>query len=183
MNWKTYEDNMELSAITIYEWLEQEFSKLKTGRASPKLLDNIKIDYYGDMTPIYQTANINVPEPRVMYVKPYDKAHLKDIATAINNSHLDINSQVDADRIKITFPTLTEATRKEMAKKAKSMGEAAKVKVRKIRQHEQDNFKKDDEVTEDDKKYFNTQIDKLTKSINVKIDTMVSQKEKGIMTI
>lgn len=183
MNWKIYEEKMNEHAKGIYKQLHAEYSRLRTGKPNPKMFDDIHLDYYGTATAIAHVANISSPDPRTIVIKPYERSILKDIASTINNSGLNLNPQVDADLIRITFPQMTEETRKQTVKEAKAITEEAKVRVRKARQHVQDDFKKETETQEDDKKYFQTELDRVTKDINAKIDNMFKEKEAEILKI
>ena len=183
MNFKIYETKIREEFELVLKRMHNEFIKLRTGRATPAILDGILVDYYGSMTPINQLANISVPEPRVLAIKPYDRSSIKDVASAINASNLGVNPQVDVDIIRLTFAAPTEEVRKNLAKKAKQVGEEAKIRVRHIRQEAQDLFKKDSSTVEDDKKFFQTELDNLTKELNKEIEAVVSHKEKDIMTV
>lgn len=183
MELKVYQEKFEEKSKTVFLWLENEYFKIRTGRVSGNALDEIKVDSYGTLVPINNVANISVPEPRVLIIKPYDMSTIKDIATAINNANLGVNPQVDADKIRIAFPALTEDARKELIKKAKIIAEDAKIKIRKIRQEIQDTFKKDDDLTDDDKKSFNIHIDEYTKKANSQIEVILEQKSKDILVI
>lgn len=183
MDFKIYEKKIRAEVEQVYTWMHNEFVKLRTGRASPAILDGILVDYYGSPTPINQMANISVPEPRVLKIKPFDKESLKDIVTGINAANIGVNPQVDADSIRLTFAAPTEEIRKDLVKKAKQFGEEAKIRVRRIRQDAQDLFKKEANTLEDDKKFFQTELDNLTKEINKEIESLVATKEKEIMTV
>ncbi|GAA5414712.1 ribosome recycling factor [Ureaplasma ceti] len=183
INWKDYESAFNTEVEPIIEWMQHEFGKLRMGRATPAILDGILVEAYGEEMPIIQVANISIPDARTLIIKPYDKSILKDLAGAINGANLGVNPQVDADLIRITFAAPTEAARKDLVKKAKSISEDAKVKVRRARQDIQDLFKKDATAVEDDKKYFQTQLDTMTKAINKDIEEALAKREKEIMTI
>ncbi|MCV3743639.1 ribosome recycling factor [Ureaplasma sp. ES3154-GEN] len=183
MDFKIYENKMNSEKDHVLKWMQSEFAKLRTGRATPGVLDGILADYYGSPTPINQMANINVMDARTLVIKPYDKSTIKNINTAINASNLGINPLVDADVIRLTFPAPTEELRKDLVKKAKQISEDTKVKVRKIRQNLQDEFKKDTSALEDDKKFFQTKLDELTKKVNKEIEDLFANKEKDILTI
>lgn len=183
MEWKTYEDSFVNKSKGVLNWLEEELCKLRTGRVLPSALDHIKVDAYGDLQPIKNIANISSPEPRVLIIKAYDPSLYKEIAAAINaDVNLGVNPQIDADKIRLSFPALTEDMRKDTAKKAKAISEDAKIKIRKIRQTIQDEYKKE-ELSDDDKKYFNTQLDKVTKEQNEKIENLLNSKTKEIMSL
>lgn len=183
MEWKNYEDKFDEKSKNTFEWLENEFSKIRTGRVLPNVLDHVKVESYGELVPLQSVANISVPEARVLIVKPYDVSTIKDIATGINQANIGVNPQVDADKIRITFPALTEDMRKDLIKKSKVLAEEAKVRIRKIRQEIQELYKKDSELTEDQKKSYATNLDNFTKKMNTKIDDMYEKKSKDILVI
>lgn len=178
-----YKQQFESDFEAINEWLLSEFAKLRIGKANPAILDDILVHAYDDKMPINQLANLSIPDPRTLVIKPYDKSTLKDIAAAINAANIGINPQVDADVIRLTFKAPTEDDRKLLAKKAKSLAEDAKIKVRRSRQNLQDEFKKDANALEDDKKYFQNELDSITKNFNKKIEEELAKREKEIMTI
>ena len=182
-DWKTYETEFELLSEKPFQWMADEFSKLKIGRASPAFLNNVLVKAYGELMPINQVANMSVPDARTLVIKPYDRSTIKDIAASINAANLGINPQIDADIIRISFPIPTEDERKKLVKKAKEIAEETKVKVRKIRQELADKFKKEPTVVEDDKKYFQTQLDELTKKYNRMIEERFAKDEIEIMKI
>lgn len=183
MEWKNYEQKFNDKLTPVFNWYEQELAKLRTGKVTAMVLDHIKVDAYGELQPINQIANISSPEPRVLIIKAYDSSLYKNIANAISTSSLNINPQIDADRIRLTFPPLTEEIRKEMTKKAKAISEDAKIRVRRARQEIHDQFKKDQELTDDDKKSYTNNLDKATKSFNEKIEKILETKSKEILTI
>ncbi len=183
MEWKLYEEKFEEKANSAFEWLENEFSKIRTGRVSPSVLEHVKVESYGDLVPLQSVANISVPEARVLIVKPYDVSTIKEIAAGINQANIGVNPQVDADKIRISFPALTEDMRKDLIKKSKMLAEDAKVKIRKIRQDIQDLYKKDIELTDDQKKSYATNLDNFTKKMNAKIEEMLEKKSKDILVI
>ncbi len=146
---KIYEEKMHKS----YDALINEYSTIRAGRANPKVLDKLRVDYYGTPTPIQQVANISVPEPRMLQIQPWEKSLIKAIEKAILTSDLGINPNNDGSVIRLVFPELTEERRKELAKDIKKKGENTKVAVRNIRRDANDAFKKmekTDEISEDD---------------------------------
>ncbi len=166
--------------------LESDFSAIRAGRANPAVLDRISVDYYGTPTPINQMAAISVQDARVLVIQPWDKTSLKAIEKAIQASDLGINPANDGSVIRLTFPQLTEERRKELCKEIKKLGEDAKVAVRSIRRDANDkvkSMKKDGELTEDDVKVFDKDIQKLTDKYTDLIDSEVSVKEKEILSI
>lgn len=166
--------------------LTSDFAAIRAGRANPAVLDRITVDYYGTPTPIQQMAAISVSDARVLVIQPWDKSSLKSIEKAIQASDLGINPANDGTVIRLTFPQLTEERRKELSKDIKKLGEDAKVAVRAIRRDSNDkikNMKKNNELTEDDVKLFDKDIQKLTDKYIENVDSMVSVKEKEIMTV
>ncbi len=183
MLWTEYQKKYETKATPIFDWFNLELSKLRTSRITSTILDCIKVEAYGQLTPINQVANIASSEPRVLIIKAYDPSLYKEIGNAINNANLGCNAQVDADKIRVAFPALTEETRKEMIRKAKAISEDAKIRIRRLRQEIHDNFKKDEELTDDDKKSYVNNLDKQTKIFNEKIEQILEQKNKDILVI
>lgn len=166
--------------------LGSDFAAIRAGRANPAVLDRIQVDYYGTPTPIQQMAAVSVADARVLMIQPWDKSSLKAIEKAIQASDLGINPQNDGSVIRLTFPQLTEERRKDLSKDIKKLGEEAKVAIRAIRRDANDkikSMKKNNELTEDDVKLFDKDIQKLTDKYIDNIDDAVSVKEKEIMTV
>lgn len=166
--------------------LSSDFAAIRAGRANPAVLDRITVDYYGTPTPINQMAAVSVSDARVLVIQPWDKSSLKAIEKAIQASDLGINPTNDGSVIRLTFPQLTEERRKDLCKDIKKLGEDAKVAVRSIRRDANDkikNMKKESELTEDDVKIFDKDIQKLTDKYTDLIDNEVSAKEKEILSI
>ncbi|HIZ06614.1 MAG TPA: ribosome recycling factor [Candidatus Eubacterium avistercoris] len=169
-----------------YNNLLEEFGSIRAGRANPHVLDQIKVDYYGAPTPLQSVANISVPEPRMIMIQPWEGSMVKEIEKAINMSDLGINPTNDGKCIRLVFPELTEERRKELAKDVKKKGESAKVAVRNIRRDANDAMKKlgkSNEVSEDEVKDLETQIQKMTDKHIAEIDKAVEEKTKEIMTV
>ena len=178
----TFEDKMEKTM----ENLGSEFAAIRAGRANPALLNKIMVDYYGTPTPIQQVANISVPEARMMQIQPWDKSLIKAIEKAINTSDLGINPGNDGTVIRLVFPELTGERRKELAKDVKKKGDAAKVAIRNIRRDANDKIKKAEkagEMTEDDVKTAENDIQKMTDKYIAKVDKATEEKKKEIMTV
>lgn len=165
------------------ENLKSNYNTLRTGRAATSMLDRIEMDYYGTMTPINQLASITIPEPRQIYIKPYDRNDLKGMVGVINSSDLGLNPINDGNGIRLIIPPLTEDRRKDLAKLAKKYGEDSKVAIRNIRREAMDQVKKDSSFTEDTRKIEEEEIQKLTDKYVKKVDEVYAQKEKDIMTI
>lgn len=166
--------------------LNENLGTMRAGRANAKMLDKIEVEYYGSMCPISQVANVSSPEPRLLVITPWEKQTLKDIEKAILKSDLGINPSTDGTIIRLLVPELTEETRKDLVKKVKKYGEDAKVALRAIRRDANDkikNMKKDGEITEDDVKKGEEDVQKLTDKFSKEIDTIISAKEKEIMTL
>lgn len=168
------------------EALKKEFSKLRTGRASTGMFDTIMVDYFGSMTPLNQLAAVNVPEPRLITIQPWDQGSLGAIEKTIMSSDLGLNPNNDGKIIRINFPQLTEDRRKELVRLAKKYGEETKVSVRNARRDGNEDIKKlekDKEISKDDLKKHQEDIQKLTDSFIVKVDKVVEAKEKDIMEV
>lgn len=168
-----------------YNNLLSEFGSIRAGRANPHVLDRIMVDYYGTPTPIQQVGNVNVPEPRMIQIQPWDGSMLKTIEKAINMSDLGINPTNDGKVIRLVFPELTEERRKDLVKEVKKKGEAAKVAVRNIRRDANDAFKKlkGTEISEDTIKELEDQAQKMTDKYIKDVDKAVEEKSKEIMTV
>ena len=163
--------------------LRGSLATLRTGRASPAIVAGVEIDYYGSMTPISQVSSITIPEPRQLLIKPYDKNDVKAIVSAINASNLGLNPINEGLVIRLIIPALTQERRVEITKQARRYGEEAKVAVRNIRREYMEVVKEDDSISEDYQKRIIDDIEKVTGDAIKNIDTIVSDKEKEIMTI
>ena len=163
-----------------------EFSSIRAGRANPAVLDKIRVDYYGTPTPINQMAAISVSEARILVIQPWDKSSMKAIEKAIQASDIGINPTNDGVVLRIAFPPLTEERRKELCKNVRKLAEEAKVAIRSIRRDANDKFKtmkKNSEITEDDQKNYENDIQKLTDQYCKDIDTEAAAKEKEILEL
>ena len=159
---------------------------IRTGRANPGMFNRINIEYYGSMTPITQLASINVPEARLVVIKPYEANQLKAIEDSIRNSDLGVNPSNDGTVIRISIPQLTEERRKELVKQAKGKGEDAKVSVRNIRRkamEELSRIKKDGEAGEDEVARAEKDLDKTTATYIAQIDELVKHKEGELLEV
>ena len=170
-------------SVAVYQ---NEMTSLRAGRANPRLLDRIMVDYYGTPTPIQQIAAISTPDPRILQISPWDGSALKSIEKAILNSDLGINPQNDGKSIRLAFPQLTEERRKELVKQIRKYNEGGKVAIRNIRRDAMESFKKKEkasEITEDDLKQAEKDLQKLTDDSSKKIDELLARKEKELMEI
>lgn len=165
--------------------LEIELQKIRTGKASPQMLDGLKVDYYGTPTPVEQIANINTPDARQIIVQAWDKGMLKEIEKAIINANLGFNPQNNGEVLRINVPSLTEERRKELVKKAKTEAENTKVAVRNIRRTANETGKKLEKagVPEDEIKGLEKEIQNLTDGFINRVDKILETKEKDIMTV
>ncbi|MGT2924715.1 ribosome recycling factor [Streptococcus caviae] len=169
-----------------HQSLAREFGSIRAGRANASLLDRIEVEYYGAPTPLNQLASITVPEARVLLVSPFDKTSLKDIEHAINASDIGINPANDGSVIRLVIPALTEETRRDLAKEVKKVGENAKIAIRNIRRDAMDEAKKAEkskEITEDELKSLEKDIQKVTDDAVKHIDDMTANKEKELLEV
>ena len=163
-----------------HQSLAREFGSIRAGRANASLLDRIHVEYYGVETPLNQLSSITIPEARVLLVTPFDKSSIKDIERAINASDLGITPSSDGSVIRLVIPALTEETRRELAKEVKKVGENAKIAIRNIRRDAMDEAKKQEkakEITEDELKVLEKDIQKVTD------DAMTATKEKELLEV
>ena len=165
------------------EMLSQSLATLRTGRASAAMLSGINVDYYGSPTPLNQISSITVPEPRQLLIKPYDKNDVKAIVAAINASDIGINPINEGQLVRLNIPAMTEERRREVSKQARKYGEECKVTVRNIRRDYMELVKLDEEMSEDYQKRVEDDIQKVTDEAVKKIDSIIAEKEKEIMTV
>lgn len=163
--------------------LESALVKIRAGKATPSMLDSVKVDYYGSLTPLSQVANVNTLDARTISVQPWEKAMLEEIAKGITIANLGLNPQSNGESILINIPVLTEERRKEFVKRAKGEGENAKVRIRNARKDANDFIKKIDGISEDFLKDGEGQVQGLTDKFSAKIDALLVAKEKDIMTV
>ena len=182
MDLNIYEDKMEKTLST----LNSEFTAIRAGRANPRILDKITVDYYGTPSPLQSVANVSVPEARMIQIQPWESSLIKDIEKAILASDLGITPTNDGKLIRLVFPELTEERRKELVKDIKKKGESAKVAIRNIRRDANDAVKKEakaNEISEDDQKQLEDKIQKLTDEYVKKIDQAIDAKSTEVMTV
>ena len=180
--YKVYEEKMHKSIDSV----ASDFAAVRAGRANASVLDRIMVDYYGSPTPIQQIAAIASPDARTLLITPWDGSALKGIEKAIQNSDLGINPQNDGKAIRLNFPQLTEERRKELVKQIHKYSEGGKVAVRNIRRDAMDHFKKMEkksEITEDELKQAEKDLQKLTDDSCKKIDDLLAKKEKELMAV
>lgn len=163
----------------------QELTKIRAGKASPSMVQDLRVDYYGTPTPISQVANVTAPDARTLFIKPWEKNMVGEINKAIKNSDLGIQPLQEADGVRLNIPALTEQRRRDLVKQAKSEGEGGKVRVRNVRKDVNDSLRKllKEGAAEDAIKDAEAKVQKLTDSYIVKVDDLLSKKETEIMTI
>jgi ribosome recycling factor len=179
-------DNCEAKMKKSVVALDTEYSALRTGRATAALFDKIKVEYYGQETPLSQVASVSVPEARLVVIQPWDKTLLTPIEKAILKSELGLNPNNDGKLLRINFPPLTEQRRKELAKSAKGTAEQSRVAIRNIRRDAIDELKKQQkggDISEDQQKDGETKVQKMTDSYIAQINALAEAKEKEIMEI
>lgn len=184
-----YKDLIKKSEETMKKsinFLKDELSSIRAGKANPKLVDKIQVSYYGTMTPLNQIANISVPEPRSIIIQPWDNNALKDIEKAILTSDLGINPNNDGKILRLVIPVLTEERRKELLKVVKKETENAKIAIRNVRRDANEEFKKlekSSELTQDEQKRAEEETQKLTDKYIGLIDDVYKEKEKEIIEV
>ncbi|HEX7167999.1 MAG TPA: ribosome recycling factor [Acidimicrobiales bacterium] len=166
--------------------LQNEFQGIRTGRATPALVEHLKVDYYGSDVPMQQIAGFHVPEPRLLVITPYDKSALRNIEKAIQNSDLGVNPSNDGNVIRLAFPALTEERRKEFVKVAKHKAEEARVSVRNVRRHARHDLEaleKDGDITSDELERAEKEFEKVTHDYVAEIDRMLHHKEQELLEV
>ena len=176
------EDKMQKSLLAV----KRDFGSLRTGKASPALLDGIRVDYHGTVMPLNQLASVSAPEPRLMVVQAWDKSVVGEISKAIQIADLGLNPQVDGNIIRLPIPPLNEERRRDLVKHCKKIAEEGKVAIRNIRRDANDSIKKaekDKSVTEDEAKRGTEQVQELTNKYTDEIDEAMEAKETDIMAV
>jgi len=176
------EDGMEKSIVS----LKSQLLKVRTGRASTSVLDGVHVDYYGAQTPVAQVGNLSTPEARLLQIQPFDKTMIADIEKAILGANLGLNPSNDGNLIRIPFPALTEERRKEQVRDVKKLGEDAKIAIRNARRDKNDIVKKSEkakEISEDDSKKFQDQVQKVTDKFVAQVDEIMEKKEQEILSV
>ena len=176
------EERMEMGAM----YLEEQLARIRAGRANVAILDGIRVSSWGSMVPLNQVANVTVPDPRTIAIRPFDKKQIREIEKAIMDSDVGITPENNGEIIRLGIPQPTEERRKELVKQIKADGEEAKVTIRNVRRDTMDKFKamkKNSEITEDELSNLEKEVQKTLDNYIAKIDTMNSNKEKEIMEI
>ena len=177
---KAYDDKMKKT----YDHLVNDYLGIRAGRANPHVLDKLRVNYYGTLTPIQQVGNITIPEARMIQISPWEKSLIKDIEKAILASDIGITPSNDGSVIRLVFPELTEERRKDLVKDVKKKAEECKVAVRNIRRDGNDSFKKiAKEISEDEVKQLEDELQKLTDRYIKDVDKLMEEKSREILTV
>ncbi len=166
--------------------LESELVKMRTGRANPAILEDVKVEYYGTLTPLKHLANIAAPEPDLLVIRPYDKTQIRAMEKGILEANLGLNPQITEDLIRLKIPKLSEERRRELVKLIKERGEEAKVAIRNIRRDTKElleQMEEKGEISEDDLHHKLQELDKITHEYTQKIDKLMADKEKQLLTV
>ena len=176
-------NEVEEKMLSAIDHLANDFNKVHTGRANPSMLDGVEVSAYGSNVPLNQVAMISVPEARQLLVKPFDPNTIKDLEKAITEANLGFNPDNDGEMLRINIPQLTEEKRKSFVKDVKKYGEDAKIAIRNARKDANNKVKKTDDLSNDEKKIAEDNIQELTTKYNKEIEEKVEQKEKEVMTV
>ncbi len=178
-----YIEDAELSMLKAIENLEARLITVRAGRANASMLNGIMVEYYGSLSPINSLANITVPEARQLFIKPFDKSAIKDIERAINEANIGITPTNNGEMVILTVPQLTEETRRQYVKQVSEMGEQAKIALRNARQDANNAIKKDEELTEDQEKSLQDDVQELINKYNKIVDEKIKEKENELMSV
>ncbi|MDB9786594.1 ribosome recycling factor [Bacteriovoracaceae bacterium] len=179
---ETVSNDMDKSIAT----LKKQLTKVRTGRATPNVLDGISVSYYGTDTPLAQVGQVSAPEARLLQIQPYDKTMIADIEKAIFKANLGVTPSNDGNFVRIPFPALTEEKRKDLVKSIKKIGEDTKINIRNTRRDHNDSIKKsekDKSVSEDDSKKIQGKVQDLTDRYIVQVDKIIGEKENELMKV
>ena len=180
-----YLSDLEESMQKALTHVSVEMSRIRAGKASPAMLDGLRVDYYGTLTPVSQIANISAPDPRSLLIKPWEKNMVSEVAKAIKNSDLGLNPVTDADGIRLNIPPMTEERRRDLVKQAKNESESGKIRVRGIRKDVNEALRKllKEGAAEDSVKSAEEKVQKTTDTYISEVEKLLSKKESEIMTI
>ncbi|HZP37017.1 MAG TPA: ribosome recycling factor [Methylomirabilota bacterium] len=186
MNQQAVQKDLETRMQQVIDVLTREFAAVRTGRANAALLDTVRVEAYGNMTPINQVASVSVPDPRTIVIQPWDASLLKEIEKGIVKSDIGITPSNDGKVIRLTMPTLTEERRKQLAKAVGKLAEDARVSIRNLRREANDKLKalaKEKKISEDEERRAHDQIQKTTDRFTARIDEVTKKKEQEILTV
>lgn len=178
-------DSAEEGMTKAIDRLEHELARIRAGKASPQMLSSVQVEYYGSMTPLKNVANVNTPDAKTLMIQPFEKGILEDIEKGIMRANIGFNPMNDGKVIRITIPPLTEERRRDLVKQAKSVSEQAKVSIRNSRKDANDEIKalQKDGLSEDRAKGAENDVQEMTTKYSDKVDVLVEEKEKDIMTV
>jgi ribosome recycling factor len=177
---------LELGMNKALDSLKYQLTKVRTGRASANVLDGVQVDYYGSMTPVNQVGQVSTPEARLLQIQPFDKTMIAAIEKAILAANLGITPSNDGNLIRIPFPALTEERRKEQVRDIKKYGEEARIAIRNVRREQNDVVKsaeKSKEISEDESKRFQAEVQTITDNFIKKVDELIDKKEKELLEL
>ena len=186
MTQQAVQKDLETRMQQAIDVLTREFAGVRTGRANAALLDSVRVEAYGNMTPINQLASVSVPDPRTIVIQPWDASQIKEIEKAIMKSDLGLNPANDGKVIRLTMPTLTEERRKQLAKAVGKLAEDARVSVRNVRREANDKLKalaKEKKISEDEERRGHDQIQKATDRFTARIEELTKKKEQEVLTV
>ena len=178
-----YSNDVKTKMEKAIETMERRFSNVRAGRANPAILDKVMVNYYGTLTPLKSLATISIPEARQLMIKPFDKGSLSDIEKGIYESNIGLTPNNNGDVITLNIPALTEETRKEYVKEVKQISEECKINLRNIRQDANNDIKKNEEFTEDEKENKMDDIQDLINKYNKIVDEKTKEKEKDLLSV
>ena len=178
-----YSNDVKTKMEKAIETMERRFSNVRAGRANPAILDKVMVNYYGTLTPLKSLATISIPEARQLMIKPFDKGSLSDIEKGIYESNIGLTPNNNGDVITLNIPALTEETRKEYVKEVKQISEECKINLRNIRQDANNDIKKNDSFTEDEKENKMDDIQDLINKYNKIVDEKTKEKEKDLLSV
>ena len=176
-------DECEMNMMKAIDNLEARLITVRAGRANASMLNGIMVEYYGTPTPINQVANITVPEARQLFIKPFDRSIIKDIERAINEANIGITPTNNGEMVILTVPQLTEETSRNYVKQVDEMGEQAKIALRNARQDANNDIKKNEELTEDDKKRYQEDVQEIINKYNKIVDEKIKEKTTELMSV
>lgn len=186
MTQQAVQKDLETRMQAAVDVLAREFASVRTGRANAALLDGVRVEAYGNMTPLNQVASVSVPDPRTILIQPWDATQLKEIEKGIVKSDLGLSPNNDGKVIRLTMPTLTEERRKQLAKSVGKFAEDARVAIRNVRREANDKMKglaKEKKISEDEERRGHDQIQKATDRFTVRIDELTKKKEQEVLTV
>jgi len=186
MTQQAVQKDLETRMQAAVDVLTREFASVRTGRANAALVDGVRVEAYGNMTPLNQVASVSVPDPRTILIQPWDATQLKEIEKGIVKSDLGLSPSNDGKVIRLTMPTLTEERRKQLAKSVGKFAEDARVAIRSVRREANDKMKglaKEKKISEDEERRGHDQIQKTTDRFTAKIDELTTKKEQEVLTV